>query len=169
MDVSPSQVPIAVKDMLDVKVRVWNAAQVRRQASLRQPDTRVRVCVACVAQGHVTTFGTRHTDGGKPAERDDICVARFREAGAIILGTTIMTEFGVTPIGWNSHYKGPYNPYDTRFVSGGSSSGSAVAVAAGIVPVAIGADGGGSIRIPAALSGVYVLLWPTYPLHATSR
>ena len=48
MDVSPSQVPIAVKDMLDVKVRVWNAAQVRRQASLRQPDTRARVCVLLV-------------------------------------------------------------------------------------------------------------------------
>ena len=48
MDVSPSQVPIAVKDMLDVKVRAWNAAKVRRQACFRQADTRARVCVLLV-------------------------------------------------------------------------------------------------------------------------
>ena len=88
---------------------------------------------------------------------DDPVVARFREAGAIIFGVTIMTEGGTTPLGYNSFFKGPFNPYSADHYSGGSSSGSAVAVAMGIVPIAIGFDGGGSIRIPAAMSGVYGL------------
>ena len=85
---------------------------------------------------------------------DDVLVARFRSLGAIILGTTVMTEFGTTPLGWSAHFQGPRNAYNEGFYPGGSSSGSAVAVAAGLVPVAVGFDGGGSIRIPAALSGV---------------
>ena len=84
-------------------------------------------------------------------------VARMREAGAIIIGMTVMTEWGVTPLGWSVHAQGPTNPFNTNHLSGGSSSGSAVAVALGLVPMAIGFDGGGSIRIPAALSGVYGL------------
>jgi Asp-tRNA(Asn)/Glu-tRNA(Gln) amidotransferase A subunit family amidase len=85
---------------------------------------------------------------------DDPVVARFREAGAIIFGVTIMTEGGTTPLGYNAFFKGPFNPYSKQHFSGGSSSGSAAAVAMGIVPIAIGFDGGGSIRIPAAVSGV---------------
>jgi Asp-tRNA(Asn)/Glu-tRNA(Gln) amidotransferase A subunit family amidase len=81
-------------------------------------------------------------------------VARMRSAGAIIIGVTSMTEYGVTPLGWSAHAQGPRNPFRTGHFSGGSSSGSAVAVAVGLVPMAIGFDGGGSIRIPAALSGV---------------
>eukprot|EP00604_Paraphysomonas_vestita_P000210 CAMPEP_0174824728 /NCGR_PEP_ID=MMETSP1107-20130205/37330_1 /TAXON_ID=36770 /ORGANISM="Paraphysomonas vestita, Strain GFlagA" /LENGTH=210 /DNA_ID=CAMNT_0016053583 /DNA_START=308 /DNA_END=937 /DNA_ORIENTATION=- len=68
-----------------------------------------------------------------------------------------MTEGGVTPLGYNVHYKGPFSPYSHNHYSGGSSSGSAVAVATGIVPIAIGFDGGGSIRIPASMSGVHGL------------
>ena len=70
-----------------------------------------------------------------------------------------MTEWGTSPIGYNAHapYQGPFNAYNTSYVSGGSSAGSAVAVAAGIVPLAVGFDGGGSIRIPAAVSGVFGL------------
>lgn len=84
---------------------------------------------------------------------DDVSVARFRAAGALIVGMTTMTEGGVTPLGYAAFFKGPYNPYNTSFYSGGSSGGSAVAVASGLTPVSIGFDGGGSIRIPAALSG----------------
>lgn len=87
--------------------------------------------------------------------RDDPIVARFREAGAIIFGVTIMPEGGVTPLGYSAHFQGPHSPYSSQHYSGGSSSGSAVAVATGIVPVAVGFDGGGSIRIPACLSGIH--------------
>lgn len=89
--------------------------------------------------------------------KDDIVVARFREAGAIIFGVTIMTEGGVTPLGYSAHFKGPHSAYSRKYYSGGSSSGSAVAVATGIVPIAIGFDGGGSVRIPASLSGLHGL------------
>jgi Asp-tRNA(Asn)/Glu-tRNA(Gln) amidotransferase A subunit family amidase len=84
-------------------------------------------------------------------------VARLRAAGAIILGGTIMTEGGVTPLGWSAHFQGPYNVYNFDRYCGGSSSGSAVAVSSGLVPAAIGFDGGGSIRIPASMSGVHGL------------
>jgi len=92
------------------------------------------------------------------SEKDDpAVVAPFRERGAIILGTTVMTEGGVTPLGYSAHWKGPLNAYSSQHYSGGSSSGSAVAVASNIVPVAIGYDGGGSIRIPSAWSGLHGL------------
>lgn len=88
---------------------------------------------------------------------DDHPAERLRRAGAIIVGTTVMTEGGVTPLGYAAFFDGPFNPYDTDYYSGGSSSGSAVAVASGLVPVAVGWDGGGSIRIPASMSGIPAL------------
>lgn len=109
-------------------------------------------------KGYVKTFGTRWPEETNPQQEDDIVVARFRAKGAIIVGTTAMTEFGVSPLGFNSHYNGTYNPYDARFMSGGSSAGSAAAVAAGLVPLAVGFDGGGSIRIPSAICGIYGLM-----------
>mmetsp|Transcript_37674 Transcript_37674/g.82693 ORF Transcript_37674/g.82693 Transcript_37674/m.82693 type:complete len:495 (-) Transcript_37674:674-2158(-) len=92
-------------------------------------------------------------DGSDIGTYDDIIVQRFRSAGAIIVGTTVMHEKGVQPTGYNPWYKGPNNPYGLSRFTGGSSSGSAVAVATGMVPVAVGFDGGGSIRIPASWSG----------------
>lgn len=92
---------------------------------------------------------------------DDIMVKRFREAGAIIVGKTTMTEYGRCPLGYNSNYKGPFNPYDERCYSGGSSSGSVCSVMTGLVPIGISFDGGGSIRLPAALSGAFGLA-PTF-------
>ena len=82
-------------------------------------------------------------------------VRRLREAGAIVIGLSNMTEYGMTPAGFNPHRKMPRNPHDPRHIAGGSSTGSGVAVATGLVPFAIGADGGGSIRIPSALNGVF--------------
>ncbi len=90
-----------------------------------------------------------------PAARDATCVARLRAAGAIVLGTTMMTEYGMTPLGFNPKRVMPRNPHAQGHVAGGSSTGSGVAVATGVVPFALGADGGGSIRIPAALCGVF--------------
>jgi aspartyl-tRNA(Asn)/glutamyl-tRNA(Gln) amidotransferase subunit A len=92
-----------------------------------------------------------------PAARDATCVARLRAAGAVVIGTTPMTEYGMTPLGYNPKRAMPRNPHAADRVAGGSSTGSAVAVAAGVVPFAIAADGGGSIRIPAALCGVFGL------------
>jgi aspartyl-tRNA(Asn)/glutamyl-tRNA(Gln) amidotransferase subunit A len=90
-----------------------------------------------------------------PATRDATCVARLRAAGAIVLGTTMMTEYGMTPLGYNPKRTMPRNPHASGHVAGGSSTGSGVAVATGVVPLALGGDGGGSIRIPSSLCGVF--------------
>jgi aspartyl-tRNA(Asn)/glutamyl-tRNA(Gln) amidotransferase subunit A len=90
------------------------------------------------------------------AQLDDAtCVARLRATGAIPIGTTPMTEWGMTPLGCNAHRTMPRNPHATDCVAGGSSTGTGVAVATGLVPFGTGADGGGSIRIPAGLCGVF--------------
>ncbi|MES1189226.1 MAG: amidase [Myxococcales bacterium] len=92
---------------------------------------------------------------------DACAVARLRAAGAVIIGQTPMTEFGLSPLGANQHRRMPRNPHDRSRLAGGSSTGSAVAVATGVTPVSLGCDGGGSIRIPAALCGVFGLK-PTF-------
>jgi aspartyl-tRNA(Asn)/glutamyl-tRNA(Gln) amidotransferase subunit A len=86
---------------------------------------------------------------------DATCVARLRAAGAIILGHTLMTEMGMSPLGVNVHRPMPRNVHARDRLAGGSSTGSGVAVASGLTPVALGSDGGGSIRIPAAFNGVF--------------
>lgn len=98
--------------------------------------------------------GTTFIDGS-PQRRDATCVARVRSTGAITIGTTPMTEFGMTPNGANSKRTMPRNPHGTDRFAGGSSTGSGVAVATGLVPFALGADGGGSIRIPASINGIF--------------
>jgi len=107
-----------------------------------------------------TTVGTSFL-GKQPALADSTVVARLRAAGALLVGKTNMHEIGIAPNGMNVHHGTVRNPYNLDCDPGGSSSGSAAAVSAGLVPVAIGADGGGSIRIPAALCGV-VGLKPTF-------
>lgn len=92
-----------------------------------------------------------------PGSRDAPAVARLRAAGAVIIGQTPMTEFGLSPLGCNPQRRMPRNPHDRGRLAGGSSTGSAVAVATGVTPVSLGCDGGGSIRIPAALCGVFGL------------
>src|SRR5512140_2018833 len=100
-----------------------------------------------------TTTGTAFL-GTQPAKEDSTVAARLRRAGALLVGKTNMHEIGINPNGANVTYGAVRNPYDTARDPGGSSSGSAAAVCAGLVPAAIGADGGGSIRIPAGLCGV---------------
>lgn len=109
---------------------------------------------------HPTTVGTAFL-GQRRATDDAAIVARLRRAGALLVGKTNMHEIGINPNGQNVHHGLCRNPYDRTRDAGGSSSGSAAAVAAGICPVAIGADGGGSIRIPAAHCGL-VGLKPTF-------
>jgi len=107
-----------------------------------------------------TTVGTAFL-GKQPAQEDSTVVARLRAAGALLVGKTNMHEIGIGTNSINPHHGTVRNPYDIHRDAGGSSSGSAAAVAAGIVPAAIGADGGGSIRIPAAMCGM-VGLKPTF-------
>jgi Asp-tRNA(Asn)/Glu-tRNA(Gln) amidotransferase A subunit family amidase len=107
-------------------------------------------------RGLARRSGAPYSDPSLQLE-DATCVARLRAAGAIPIGTTPMTEWGMSPLGSNAHRTMPRNPHATEFVAGGSSTGSGVAVATGLVPFAIGADGGGSLRIPGALCGIFSL------------
>ena len=92
--------------------------------------------------------------GRTPATEDAEVVARLRMAGAVLIGKAAMTEIGIVVSGFNPHYGTPRNPYDPGHYTGGSSSGPAAAVACGLAPISVGADGGGSIRTPASLCGV---------------
>src|ERR1700751_4029378 len=89
-----------------------------------------------------------------PAAADAPVVQRLRQAGAVIVAKTNMTEFAFSGIGANPHFGTPGNPHDRRRVPGGSSAGAPVAVADGMCEISIGTDTGGSIRIPAALCGL---------------
>lgn len=102
---------------------------------------------------HPTSVGTAFL-GKRPVHQDSSVVARLRAAGALLVGKTNMHEIGINPNGANITFGAVKNPYDLTRDPGGSSSGSAAAVSAGLVPIAIGADGGGSIRIPAGLCGI---------------
>lgn len=101
------------------------------------------------------------TVSGSPAyaefvpEEDDVVVERMRDCGAITLGKTNVPEFGYSGVGHNPVFPTTRNPWDLEKTPGGSSAGSAAAVASGMCPFALGSDGGGSIRIPSAHSGVY--------------
>ncbi|MFI9590486.1 amidase [Nonomuraea sp. NPDC052265] len=99
------------------------------------------------------TMGSRHF-AGHVAESDAACVTLLREAGAVIVGKTTTHEFAYGPTGDRSANGPSRNPRDPGRMSGGSSGGSAAAVAAGMVPLALGTDTGGSVRIPAALCGI---------------
>ncbi len=111
-------------------------------------------------EGYRTRAGTIFK-GQRPSHQDSVVAGRLREQGAILFGKTHMTEIGMGGVGTNPHYPCPRNPHDPKRFTGGSSSGSASTVASGIAPLAVGSDAGGSIRMPAALCGVYGLK-PTF-------
>jgi aspartyl-tRNA(Asn)/glutamyl-tRNA(Gln) amidotransferase subunit A len=104
--------------------------------------------------GSVTSFGAVATE-------DAEVVRRLRDAGAVIIGKTTLHEFAYGATGDRSVHGASRNPIDPHRMSGGSSGGSAVAVAAGLVPLALGTDTAGSVRVPAALCGV-IGLKPAY-------
>lgn len=110
--------------------------------------------------GHPTTAGSR-IRAGVIAAQDATAVARLRAAGAVIVGKTRLSEFAYSPGSNNAHYGPTANPYDHSRDTGGSSSGSAAAVATGMALAALGTDTGCSIRIPAAFCGL-VGLKPTW-------
>jgi amidase len=99
----------------------------------------------------------------RPAHEDDLLVTRLRDAGAIVLGTTRMPELAAWAFTASTAYGVTRNPFDPALDPGGSSGGAAAAVAAGMVALAVGTDGGGSIRVPSAYCGL-VGLKPTHGL-----
>jgi aspartyl-tRNA(Asn)/glutamyl-tRNA(Gln) amidotransferase subunit A len=106
-------------------------------------------------EGEVTRAGSQVLlEEGKLAQSDAEAVRRLRSAGAVIVAKTNMSELAFSGVGTNPHYGTPRNPRDPNRVPGGSSSGAAVAVAAGFCDIAVGTDTGGSVRIPAALCGL---------------
>ncbi|MGH7789969.1 MAG: amidase [Candidatus Binatia bacterium] len=106
------------------------------------------------SEGVPTLSGSRFMKGLPPATADDTLVARYKAAGLIALGKTNVPEFGLLPTTESALYGPCRNPWNPAHSTGGSSGGSAAAVAAGIVPLAHANDGGGSIRIPAACCGL---------------
>ncbi|WP_019936974.1 amidase [Bordetella sp. FB-8] len=105
-------------------------------------------------QGQVSKAGSIALNNAAPASQDAVAVARLRQAGAILLGRTNMSEFAFSGLGLNPHYGTPRAPHDEARVAGGSSSGAAVSVALGMAAAALGTDTGGSIRIPSAFCGL---------------
>ncbi|CDZ50569.1 Amidase [Neorhizobium galegae bv. orientalis] len=107
-------------------------------------------------EGLPTTAGSKVLKKAAPATKDAAIVDLLKQAGMVAVGRTNMSEFAFSGIGINPNYGTPHNPHgkDAPRIPGGSSSGSGVAVAAGLVPVAMGTDTGGSIRIPAGFNGI---------------
>lgn len=154
--------PFIAVDPDDVRRQARESAERHRRGSPLGPLDGVPVAIKDEVDmvPYPTTVGTSFL-GSTPAARDATPVARLRAAGALLLGKANMHEIGINPTGHNVHHGHTRNPYDPDHDTGGSSSGPATAVAAGLAPVALGADGGGSIRVPAAHCGL-VGLKPTF-------
>lgn len=105
--------------------------------------------------GLTTLAGAKINAENPPATQDATAVAKLKQAGAVLVGALNMDEYAYGFVTENSHYGATHNPHDLQRVAGGSSGGSAAAVAAGLVPLTLGSDTNGSIRVPAALCGVF--------------
>jgi aspartyl-tRNA(Asn)/glutamyl-tRNA(Gln) amidotransferase subunit A len=106
------------------------------------------------ARGFTTSRGSAVFAGGAPAEQDSVLVARLRAAGCVVVGKTNTPELGWKAETDNATFGSTRNPWGPEYSAGGSSGGTAAALAAGMVPLATGSDGGGSIRIPASACGL---------------
>ncbi|TPM06307.1 MULTISPECIES: amidase [unclassified Mesorhizobium] len=155
-----------------------DAADARRRAGVRLgplDGTIISIKDLFDVCGEATTAGSLLLKDAAPAIGDAMIVRRLRQAGAVIIGKTNMTEFAFTAIGDNQHYGTPGNATDADRIPGGSSSGAGVSVGEGTSEISMGSDTGGSIRIPAALNGVVgfkptarrVPLTGAFPLSAT--
>jgi len=128
-------------------------------------------------QGHPTRRGSRTTEGAPPDEEDAPCVARLKEHGAVFLGKTTTPEFGWKAVTDNPLGHVARNPWNTTLTAGGSSGGAAVAAALGMGALHLGTDGGGSIRVPAAFTGIAGLkptfgrvpAWPMSPFGTVAH
>lgn len=140
----------------DGAMRAAKAAEQRLMAGETPPLLGVPVAIKDLTptKGIRTTYGSRLFADNVP-EADAVLVTRLKQAGAIIVGKTNTPEFGHAGVTDNRLFGRTNNPWDLSRIAGGSSGGSAAAVAAGMVPLAEGSDGGGSIRIPASCCGIF--------------
>ncbi len=150
--------------VLQAFVRVWPKSALK---SAREKDAMVASGAALPAfhgvpmgvkdlnmvRGHITRFGSRAV--AIPAPKDCNTTTALRRGGFVLLGKTSTSELGALPVTEPGNHPPTRNPWDQSRTSGGSSGGAGAAVAAGLLPLAQGSDGGGSIRIPAALNHLY--------------
>ena len=186
---TPVQLVEASLESVKTHNRTLNAfGDVYTQAALEQAQTLTEEARAGVYRGplHGIPFGIKdlfstanlRTTKGSLTGLDNVpmqdapIIRRLKAAGAIILGKTATTEFGWTGASTSRVFGNGRNPWNPQLTSGGSSSGSAIAVAARMVPASLGSDGGGSVRIPGAFCGAFALKGslgriPTWPWSAT--
>jgi AtzE family amidohydrolase len=119
-------------------------------------------------KGLATRAGSKINRANAPAKADATLITRLEAAGAVLIGTTNMDEYAYGLAGENAHDGPSHNPHALDHMTGGSSGGSAAAVAAGLVPLALGSDTNGSIRVPASLTGLFGLK-PTYGRLSRAR
>ena len=131
------------------------------EARVRAGDERPLLGVPIAIKDEVDVAGETNTHGtdafSEPAKEDSEMVRRLREAGAIVVGLTLLPEMAICGFSESATYGVTRNPWNPQRTPGGSSGGSASAVAAGLVPIASAGDGAGSIRIPAASCGLFGL------------
>jgi 1-carboxybiuret hydrolase len=155
----------AFTDLCSDRARAAAASIDAKVAAGEDPGPLAGVPVAvknlCDIKGLTTRAGSRINRSNPPASHDATLVARLEAAGAILVGALNMGEYAYDFTGENVHDGPSRNPHAPDHMSGGSSGGSGVAVAAGLVPVALGTDTNGSIRVPSALCGCFGLK-PTY-------
>jgi len=125
-----------------------------------------------MTKGIRTTYGSKIYENNIP-EEDEIVVKRLKDAGITLLGKTNTSAYGFQAVADNLIFGPTLNPWNRKKTSGGSSGGAAASVASGIGPLALGSDGGGSIRVPSCFCGIYGLKpsfgrIPRYPIHDTA-
>jgi aspartyl-tRNA(Asn)/glutamyl-tRNA(Gln) amidotransferase subunit A len=161
----------------EINAFVWiNERAVEEAKKLEREDTPLGGLPVAVkdnveTKGIPTTYGSKLFENYIP-EEDAVIVERLKKAGAVIIGKTNLPELGLIAYTDSPLFGVTKNPWDLNRTVGGSSGGSAAAVAAGMVPVATGNDGGGSIRIPASFCGLYGLkpnsgripMYPSMPI-----
>lgn len=149
----------ALDDRTNAFVDVWAEDALAAAARVRPGDPRPFAGVPTAVKNNRAVAGRRLTGGSSftgdfVAPRDHGVVRRLRDAGFVLVGATNLPEWGITPVTCPRRFGPTRNPWDPDRTAGGSSGGAAAAVAAGMLPVAHGNDGGGSIRIPAACCGL---------------